>query len=566
MTGGRHGEYMIYSEEQVKEKLDKIIDGSETEVAEFKEAKNQFNFNDMGKYFSALSNEANLRGKKEGWLLFGITNDGDVVGTQYRNTGTLRSLKKEIPANTNERMTFLEIYDLQYKGKRVIAFQIPPAIRGIPTVWNGAAWSREGESTTPLPLNKLDEIRSQIGVDWSKEIVQGATFDDLDPEAVKYARELFMKRNSHDEKMLKLLEKESDIELLNKAGVLLNGEITNAALILLGKAEAFTLFDGFIPRITWTLYGSRNSVRAYEHFDMPLLLAVDKAYSKIRNENYRYIAAQGTLFPEEVKAYDEDVVKELLNNCIAHSNYQLRGKINLEEFEDRLVFINEGNFIPETVERALEDGYKPPYYRNAFLCNAMMNLLMIDTISMGIPKIYSVQRDKCFPLPTYGLDEPNRVKVTLYGQIIDKNYTTLLYEDRTLDMQTVFMLDRIQKKLSITKEEYKTLKKRGLAEGRYPNIYVSLKVADAVGDQAQYIRNKGLKNSAYKQLILETIDTKGKATKSDIMDVLLSVLPNILSIEQKKKKVTNLLQSMKNKDESIINEKDGAVDYWIRRQ
>ena len=41
-----------------------------------------------------------------------------------------------------------------------------------------------------------------------------------------------------------------------------------------------------------------------------------------------------------------------LNNCIAHSNYQLRGKINVEEFEDRLVFINEGNFIPETVERA----------------------------------------------------------------------------------------------------------------------------------------------------------------------------------------------------------------------
>ena len=557
---------MIYSEKQFIDKLDDIIKHSETEIVEFKEAKNQFNFNDIGKYFSALSNEANLRGKKEAWLLFGIMDDGNAVGTQYRNSGTLRSLKKEIPANTNERMTFLEIYDLQYKGKRVIAFQIPPAIRGIPTVWNGAAWSREGESLAPLPLNKLDEIRSQIGIDWSKEIVQGATFDDLDPEAVSYARELFIKKNSHDDKMLKLLEKSSDIELLNKAGILLNGEITNTALILLGKAEAFTLFDGFIPRITWTLYGSNNSVRAYEHFDMPMLMAVDKAYSKIRNESYRYIAAQGTLFPEEVKAYDEDVVKELLNNCIAHSNYQLRGKINLEEFEDRLVFINEGNFIPETVERALEDGYKPPYYRNAFLCNAMVNLFMIDTISMGIPKIYSMQRDKCFPLPTYDLDEPNRVKVTLYGQIIDKNYTTLLHEDRTLDMQTVFMLDKIQKKLSIKKEEYQTLKKRGLSEGRYPNIYVSLKVADAIGDQAQYMRNKGLKNGAYKQLILEMIDTKGKATKSDIMDVLLPVLPDILSIEQKKKKVTNLLQSMKNKDKTIINEKDGAIDYWIRRQ
>lgn len=59
-------------------------------------------------------------------------------------------------------------------------------------------------------------------------------------------------------------------------------------------------------------------------------------------------------------------MEEILNNCIAHSNYQLRGKINVEEFEDRLVFINEGNFIPETVERALEEGYKPPYYRSGF--------------------------------------------------------------------------------------------------------------------------------------------------------------------------------------------------------
>ena len=105
--------------------------------------------------------------------------------------------------------------------------------------------------------------------------------------------------------------------------------------------------------------------------------------------------------------------KEALNNCIAHSNYQLRGKINLEEFEDRLVFMNEGDFIPETVEKTLEEGYKQPYYRNTFLCRAMVNLYMIDTNSMGIPMMYQIQKDKCFPLPTYDLNEPNRVKVTL---------------------------------------------------------------------------------------------------------------------------------------------------------
>lgn len=34
----------------------------ESEVVEFKKAEKDFDFDDLGKYFSALSNEANLRG------------------------------------------------------------------------------------------------------------------------------------------------------------------------------------------------------------------------------------------------------------------------------------------------------------------------------------------------------------------------------------------------------------------------------------------------------------------------------------------------------------------------
>ena len=78
-------------------------------------------------------------------------------------------MKKEIVSGTNERLTFLEIYEITINQKRVIAFQIPPAIQGIPTTWNGAAYAREHESLCPLPMNKLDLIRSQIGLDWSKE-------------------------------------------------------------------------------------------------------------------------------------------------------------------------------------------------------------------------------------------------------------------------------------------------------------------------------------------------------------------------------------------------------------
>ena len=540
---------MIYTEEKLKYKIKNMIENTENEVVEFKEARTNYSFNDMGKYFSALSNEANIRDSQEAWIIFGVADNKEIIGTEFRKMkGSLQSLKKEITNGTNEKLTFLEIYELNINGHRIIAFQIPPAIRGIPTTWQGAAYAREHESLCPLPMNKLDLIRSQTGVDWSKEIVKGATIDDLDESAIKRARELFSKRQGDRVNDRDFLDKLSDIELLNKAGITIKDKITRTALILLGKSESAEFFDGFIPRITWTLYNADNSIKAYEHFDMPMLLAVDRVYSKIRNERYRYIAGQQTLFPDEVNQYEPELIKEVINNCIAHQDYRMRGKINVEEFEDRVVFINEGNFIPETIENALEPGYKPPYYRNAFLCNAMTNLYMIDTNSMGIPRIYKIQRDKCFPLPTYDLSVVDRVKVTIYGKILDNNYTQLLHSDTELDMGTIFLLDKIQKREIITKDNFKLLRKRGLVEGRYPNIYVSFKIADIVGQRVEYVRNKGLDDDICKQLIKKALEKMGQASKQELMDILDRALPNVLTDEQKSRKVSNLLQSMKNEN------------------
>ena len=547
---------MIYTDNQLKQKIVQMIDDFESEVVEFKEAKSNYSFNDIGKYFSALSNEANFRGLNEAWLVFGVTNDKRIVGTEFRKQGGLQNLKKELVNGTNERLTFMEIYELTMEKCRIVLFQIPPAIRGIPTTWQGAAYAREHESISPFPMNKVDLIRSQIGMDWSKEIVDGASIEDLNPEAIKKARELFSKRQSDRKKAQEILSKLSDVEVLNKAGITIKGKITRTALLLLGNSESSYYFDGFIPRITWTLYNADNTVKAYEHFDMPMLLAVDKVYSRIRNVKYRYIAGQQTLFPDEVNQYEPELIKEIINNCIAHQDYRLRGKINVEEFEDKLIFINEGAFIPETIEQALEPGYKPPYYRNTFLCNAMVNLYMIDTNSMGIPMMYQIQRDKCFPLPTYDLDSINRVKVTVYGKILDKNYTQLLYSDEDLNMKTVFWLDKVQKQEVISKESFKILKKQGLVEGRYPNIFVSFKVADIVGQKAEYVRNKGLDDDICKQLIIKALEPMGEASKQELMNVLEKALPDVLSKEQKSKKVSNLLQAMKREGLIVIKGKN----------
>ena len=555
---------MVYTKQEIEKILAEIREYKETEAVEVKEAKNDFHFNDIGKYFSALSNEANLQGKPEGWLIFGVADDMSVVGTNYRpDEKRLHALKKEIKARTNQSLTFVQIYTLDVERKRVVMFQVPPAMPGIPTTWNDMPYGRADDELGPLTMNKIDEIRHQIGYDWSKEFVEGATIADLDPVAIRRARELFIKHEVNRGKDGAFLERLDDTALLNKAGILLNGKVTRTSLLLLGDEYAKNYFDGFIPRITWTLYNGDGRVKTYEHFDTPFLLSVDEVYKKIRNVKYRYISGENTLFPNEVDMYSPDLIKELLHNCIAHQDYTLRGKINVEEYEDYLVFMNEGSFIPETIETAIEPGYKPPYYRNAFLVNAMVNLYMIDSNAIGIPTMFEIQRERFFPLPSYDFSETNRVKVTIYGKILDRNYTQLLNAERNLDIKTVFLLDKIQKKEDIPVEDYQNLRKNGLAEGRYPNIYVSYKIAKAVGEPESYIKNSGIGDEKCKLLIISYLEKAGRAKQKDILQVVSDVMPDVLSPNQKKRKLSNLLRVMKVKDKTIDSEGNTSGAVWF---
>ena len=124
-----------------------LLNRIENEVVEFKEAKNDFDSSKLGKYFSAISNEANLKRKAYGWLIFWVEDKKhQIVGTQYRNSAkSLESVKGEISRKTTEQISFIEIYELQQEGKRVLMFQIPAAPRGIPNAFGWHYYARNGE-------------------------------------------------------------------------------------------------------------------------------------------------------------------------------------------------------------------------------------------------------------------------------------------------------------------------------------------------------------------------------------------------------------------------------------
>ena len=143
---------------------------------------------------------------------------------------------------------------------------------------------------------------------------------------------------------------------------------------------------------------------------------------------------------------------------------------------DWIIRNNEGDFIPQTVDTLIiNEGYVPPYYRNPFLAQAMVNLNMMDTAGMGIRRSFEKLRERVFPMPDYDLSEKNRVKVIIYGKILDKQYSKLLLENTELSLVEVMLLDRVQKNIVITKGQSDYLRKNKLIEGIYPNIYVSKK-------------------------------------------------------------------------------------------
>ena len=551
--------------EEIKNIFLSLIENNENEYVEYKEAKNNFDFNELGKYFSALSNGANLVNKQYAWLVFGVEDKTHkLVDTNYRRNGNLNGLKKDITQSTNDNMTFLDIYDFEINGKRVVMFKIPAAI-GIPTTWKGIAYDRNDESLVPLNETKRNIILSTVNIDWTRQIVEGLTVSDLDKDAILKAREQFKKKNEN-KSIADEIDKMDDISFLNKAKVLLNGKVTRAAWLLLGKEDTNTYVENYIPTITWKLQEGTNIID-YEHFTIPFIITMEKASEKIRNLRYRYMPSQTTLFPNEVDKYDINILRELLNNAIAHQDYRKSGRVNILEFKDKVMIINEGSFIPKTVDTLIiNEGYVPPYYRNPFLAQAMVNLNMIDTAGMGIRRSFEKLRERFFPMPDYDLSEENRVKVTIYGKILDEQYSKLLLENTDLTLTEVMLLDRVQKNITITKEQSDLLRKNKLIEGRYPNIYVSKSISEIVDDKISYINNSGFDDKYYKDLVLKYIDDFGSITKADLDKLLMSKLPNSLDDVQKKRKIKYLVNEHLQKKENIIKN-IGTTRYpiWTRK-
>ncbi len=532
---------------QLQKKLDELLRlSAETEWVEFKH--NNEKPEEIGEYLSALANGAALHGKPAGYIVWGVEDDTHrILGTTFQprlsKVGN-EELENWLLRLLTPRIDFT-IHEFNRDGLPVVLWEVQAA-NSIPVRFKSDAFIRVGSYTKrlmgfPEKERRLWQLLSGTQQDWSAKIVPAATPDDLDPEALRFARAQY--RIKHPQRA-EDMDSWDDVTFLNKAKVCIGGKVTHAALVLLGKEESAHLLSPAVAQLTWILRNETNVEQDYEHFGLPLILSSDRILKKVRNLTIRHLPS-GTLFPQEVSQYDPWVMRETLHNCIAHQDYTLRGRISLVETPDSLLFTNMGTFIPGTVEDMIQSDSPPAVYRNKFLADAMVNLNMIETIGSGIKKMFMSQRQRNFPMPDFDLSRANQVSVQLTGRILDEKYTQLLMARSELELMDVIALDKVQKQRSVSDGEFKRLKAQHLIEGRRPNLFVSAKVAATTGDKAAYIKNRAFDKAHYQEMIVAYLQKFGEATRMDLDQLLMDKLSDALDDKQKRHFVTNLLQELR---------------------
>lgn len=517
---------------------------------------------DIGEYLSALANAAVLERHDRAWMVWGVDNQSHAVKGTTFNPFSIKGegnqpLVMWLTQLTSPRPDF-QFHELEHADGRVVMLEIHPP-RSAPLAFKGARYIRIDSNKSKLSDHRDKEARlweTLGGVeDWSGEVVSGAVLSDLDPEAIDMARKHFTEfliKNEQDTNRHEQIRREASswdvATLLNKARITKQGRVTRSALLLLGKDESAHFLAPVDAKISWILRDAKNGTVSSQPFSLPYLLSTEKVFSRIRNVALEHMP-DGTLFPTAIQQYDTWVIREALHNCVAHQDYRLGGKINVVEHPDKLVFTNLGQFIPPSVEWMLENQSPPEHYRNQWLIDGMIRLRMIEQVGSGIRRMFETQRRRFFPLPDYTIDSADtgtpRVEVSISGQILDMKYTQVLMKRSDLELHHVLLLDRVQKHRLLTKEQARGLKTLKLIEGRAPNYFISAKVAEWTSQKADYIRNRGLSDKHYQQLVLEYLQKYGQATRQELDKLILPTLPQVLDASQKAHKTKNLLQAMR---------------------
>ncbi len=448
--------------------LRKLQENPENEVVEFKKVENSgLHPETLGKYVSALSNEANIRGKVYAWLVYGIDNNTHkATGTNARYGA---NLKHVIAEQTTDNITIRDFFEIMQDGKRVVMIQIPAAPLATVVRWKRVAYGRDGESLVPLSAEKEEMIRSQTGLsDWSSIIEEDAVIEDLDMYAVSILKKKYAAKQNNPH-FLTLPEEQilNDLELITQRG------ITRAAILLVGKTEAIRRY---MPHATIRLeYRNNDANIEFNHriiYDDCFYLVIDRLWNDINARNSNVPIHEGP-YIFNIPAFNESVIREAVCNAIAHREYKFGSETLIKQYPHKITITNAGGFpLGVTRENLLTVPSTP---RNRLLADVLSKTGVVERSGQGVDKIYHNTLSEGKDTPDYSNSTAYSVELTISSIIKDKAFAVFIksVQDELPDEDKLSVFDIIALE-HIRDDDYADVKrdiihkliKKGLVEQR----------------------------------------------------------------------------------------------------
>ena len=390
-----------------------------TEVVELIGPSRNFDFEQFGQYFSALSNEANLRGHGAAWLVWGVSDDRADDGIKFcPDLAYLNTFEKELAAKVDNNLTLREVHKLSTAfGKNVLFFEVPPARSGQPTSWDGKSYYRNGEGLEEMSFDKLEAIRAQVH---QRPFEEGIALSGQTSEQV-------LALIAWDE-VFHLFElplpsvSSSIIDRLHQEGLIMrNGshyDITNlGALLFARELTAFPQLNTKAIRVIFYA-GSSRVMTIHDHVsDAGYALVLEKLASYINSNFPDKHEVKKSYSSTAAPLYPELVLNELIANAIIHQDFAVDSAAPMVEvFYDRIEvsspgrpLINTNRFIDHTLRS-----------RNKTLASLMRRLNIGEERGRGIDKVIAECEAHQLPPPEFIVGENSTRAVLHRAREFDK--------------------------------------------------------------------------------------------------------------------------------------------------
>lgn len=526
--------------------LEEWMKGKEGENLEFKEAKGGFHFENLCKYCCALVNEGG------GEIILGVTDTRPrrVVGTQAfdQPERTRKGLCERIPL----AIDFEEIHHPDCSpGSRVLAFHVPPRPVGTPIKYDGRYWMRKEDSLIEMSEDKLRGIFAESGHDFSADICEGLTLDQLDPVAIEdFRRRWIAKANKAEDKQLAdRLASLTHEQLLTDAEAMFEGKLTYAALILFGTAQAVGRHLAQ-AEVVFEYRSSDASGPAQDRHEYRkgFFCYYDDLWNRINLRNDKQDFQSG-FFVQPISTFSERPVREGILNAVSHRDYQLGSSIFIRQYPRRLEIDSPGGLpIGITLDNIL-DRQNP---RNRRIAEILTRCGLVERSGQGMNLIYEELIKQSKPIPEWNRTDQYQVGMTMNGTVQDPAFVRFVEKVSkeatavfsTHDWMLLAAAARGEKFPVGSETRAARLLDLGLIEkvkGR--NYMLSRKYYEFVGEKAAYTRKKGLDREQNLALLLKHIEeNKAAGCKLEELCQVLPALPT--------SQVQSLLRTLQRRNEA----------------